>query len=673
VRTNWTPDKRTRHRENNGHDHRRTVSVVSLAKLPAFGREAFPIFSHRTGVLPLVVLCLFVTCLAPTAALAHARWFINDTQIVLHPEFKFDGLYLAMLVGAVLFMLSALTVEMARGRIPVIDRLLGQPLAPTLVLWRLLSMIFGATLVINSMAQVFVAPNLAANGSMVLKTMLFLQILIGGMFFVQARLTWACAALLLVPILCAWEFSTVDAVDYAFELVAIGLAVMLMAPALAPPDLDTQKRVATLIPTGLSLRVQTGGRAYDLGWAQANPWRYDPRDGMSAKDREALAIAVLRTLFGLQLIVLAAHDKMLEPGVSLAFVDKYSFVNIPALLGASQFTNLHFVFGAGLAEITFGSLLIANVAVRATCVMLLGLFTTTAVVFGIEELVGHLPIIAMLMLLAASGSPKHVAESSIGRQRQAESSIGRWQIASLSSAGAAMMGLIGIFAANGIASPGLPSIFTANRIASSVLPSIFVANRTESSVLPTSIHESAAVPAALYKRFAATASSDRAAVTDAEQAVRDILINAKPDKPVNKDKLAASLFALSIQYETIYGSDSASQWLRYAHLTASCSLDDVQTFRKHVASESWRESVASVHDPLADQLLALARPEVQAILKRSVDPRDPAIWTEIATQAPGPDGGPDYVHTHNLAAITRIIYAVARDTGRYPNLIASAN
>ena len=605
----------------------------------------FPMLSHRTGALLLVALSLFSICGVPTDALAHARWFIDDTQIVLHPEFKFDGLYLAILVGAVLFVLAALTFELARSRIPFVDRWLGHPLVSTLVLWRLLAIVFGATLVINSMAQVFVAPNLAANGSMVLKITLFLQILIGGMFFTQSRLTWACAGVLLLPVLCAWEFSALNAVDYAFELVGIGLAVMLMAPALAPPDLETQKQVAAFIPTDFSLRVRTGRQSYDVAWSHANP----SRNGLPRQDREAQAIAILRTLFGLQLIILAAHDKLLEPGVSLAFVDKYSFVNVPALLGVSGFTNLHFVFGAALAEISFGTLLLANVAVRATSAILLVMFMTTAAVFGLEELVGHLPIIAMLILMVASGSPQH----------QSEPSVARWQIASLSSAGAAMMGLIGIFAANGMASPILPNIFAAKGIAS--------------PVLPTSIHESAAVPAALYKRFAATAISDRAAISDAEQTVRDILINAKPDQPVNKDKLAASLFALSIQYETIYGSDAASQWLRYAHLTASCSLDDVQTFRKHVASENWRESIASVHDPLADELIALARPEAEAILKRSVDPRDPAIWPEIATQAPGPTGGPDYVHTHNLAAITRIIYAVARDTGRYPNLVASTN
>jgi len=603
---------------------------------------------------------LFAICLSPAKAFAHARWFIDDTQIVLHPEFKFDGLYLAMLVGAVLFVLAALTFEMVRERIPGLGRWLSRPLFQTRVLWRLLVMVFGATLVINSMAQVFVAPNLAANGSMILKTMLFLQIVIGGMFFTQSRLTWACVAVLLLPVLCAWEFSALHAIDYAFELVGVGLAVLLMAPTLAAPDFDTQKQVATFIPTSFSLRLHTERQSYDVAWSHAKPWRYDPRNGIPPEDREALAIAVLRTLFGFQLIVLAAHDKLLEPGVSLAFVDKYSFVNVPALLGASQFTNLHFVFGAGLAEIAFGSLLLANVAVRGTCVMLLGLFTTTGVVFGIEEMVGHLPIIAMLILLMASGSP----------QLQSEPAIGRWQIASLSSAGATLMGLICIFVANGISPPAANAISApaANGIAAPAANGI-AAPAANGIAVPASIHASAAVPAALYKRFAATAYADRSMIAETEQIVRDILAGA--NQPVNKDKLAESLFMLSVQYETIYGKDSASQWLRYAHLTASCSFDDVQAFRSRVASLKWRESIATVHDPLLDELLALARTDAEAILKRSVDPRDPAIWPQISTLAP--PSGPDYVHTHNLAAITRIIFAVAQDTGRYPNLIASTN
>jgi hypothetical protein len=409
-------------------------------------------FRHRAAMLiPPATLSSLIACFGSTDALAHARWFVDDTQIGLHPEFSFDGLYLAILIGAVLFVTAAVLLEWARKRISFVDRLLGRPMSvPTLVLWRLLAIIFGATLIVNSLAQVFVAPNLVTNGSMVFKIMMFLQVVIGGMFFVQSRLTWASAAVLLMPILCAWEFSILHAVDYAFELTGIGLALMLMAPALAAAEIGIQKRAAGFVPTGFSLCLHTGPRSYDVVWPQATARGRRKPDVVTSKDREASAISILRIMLGLQLIVLAAHDKLLEPGVSLAFVDKYSFVNVPALLGASQFTNLHFVFGSGLAEIAFGSLLLANVATRGVCVILLAMFTTTGFVFGIEEMVGHLPIISMLILLIASGS----------RQHGAAPVIGRWQIASLACSGAAMLIMVGIFASNGIAIPSMRIIHT---------------------------------------------------------------------------------------------------------------------------------------------------------------------------------------------------------------------
>ena len=110
MRTNWRSERTITRREDGGDDNRRSVSTVAFASRSTFLQGGLPTFSRRTDVaVALVILCLIVTCLDPTDALAHARWFIDDTQIVLHPAFKFDGLYLAMLVGAVLFMLVALT------------------------------------------------------------------------------------------------------------------------------------------------------------------------------------------------------------------------------------------------------------------------------------------------------------------------------------------------------------------------------------------------------------------------------------------------------------------------------------------------------------------------------------------------------------------------------------
>jgi hypothetical protein len=145
----------------------------------------------------------------------------------------------------------------------------------------------------------------------------------------------------------------------------------------------------------------------------------------------------------------------------------------------------------------------------------------------------------------------------------------------------------------------------------------------------------------------------------AEQAVREMLKAAEAGQPVDKDKLASSLMTLSNKYMAAYGSDASSRWLRYAYLTWSCSADEIQAFRNRVAGEAWRKMIANDGDPLVNVLLGLARPEEEAILKRNVAPRDPAAWEQIASVAPS--NGPDYVHTHNLASITRMIFAVARD------------
>jgi uncharacterized membrane protein YphA (DoxX/SURF4 family) len=111
----------------------------------------------------------------------------------------------------------------------------------------------------------------------------------------------------------------------------------------------------------------------------------------------------LRIAPGLQFIVLAAHDKLLDPRVSLAFVDKYCFVNLPAPLRLSDFTNLHFFVGAGMIEVAFGTLLLLNVATRSICVILMALLVLTGILFGLGELFGHVPIAAAIAVVAWRG------------------------------------------------------------------------------------------------------------------------------------------------------------------------------------------------------------------------------------------------------------------------------
>ena len=95
------------------------------------------------------------------------------------------------------------------------------------------------------------------------------------------------------------------------------------------------------------------------------------------------AIRLLQLLLGIQLLVLAIHNKLLDPGLALVFIDN------------NEFTNVHFVFSAGIAEAVFGVLLIANISQRFVISVGLNIFYDS----GVNGLVGHLPIFGIAAVL----------------------------------------------------------------------------------------------------------------------------------------------------------------------------------------------------------------------------------------------------------------------------------
>jgi hypothetical protein len=349
---------------------------------------------------------LLAPMLSCRPALAHARWFVDDKQLPPGPEFHLDRIYISILVVAFFFVIGAVVLESASKRSAAFYRILRQPMpALSSAFWRILSISFGLTLIVNSMMRVIVAPNLPAGQGLAVQAIMLLQIIIGSMFVIQSRLMVGSALVLLLPISCWWLYSFSHAIDYAFELVGVSAALFLVGPSLSAADRDLHKQLCLWSPIGLTLRIRTRHRSFCCAWRGA---RHDDLT-LDCWKRERSAISILRTLLGLQLVVLAAHDKLLEPAVSLAFVDKYPFVNFPAVLGATSFTNLHFVFGAGIAEIAFGALLMANIATRAVCGILTAMFVTTGIAFGAGELVGHLPIAAALLVLVTHGCEKAIS------------------------------------------------------------------------------------------------------------------------------------------------------------------------------------------------------------------------------------------------------------------------
>ncbi len=322
-----------------------------------------------------------------STAFAHSRWFLSGDHLPAAPPLVFDGFFAAMIAAITLFVASGFVIMRLASLNRTIARILNDEIrVPSHLAWRGLSIAFGTMLVINSLMSVFVAPDQLLGDGFAFRLVAFLQVIVGSMFMLQSRLLVASALALLLPVGCWSLFSFGHAIDYAFEIAGIAGALFVMAPILSSTDNDLWEKFRQRLPA--SLQGARVGRT-------------------SIEQRKHRAASVLRVMFGLQLIVLAAHDKILYPETSLAFLEKFSFVNFPAQLGVPGFTDLHFVIGAGLAEFAFGAMLIGNVATRMVSAVLAAIFVATGCIFGGEELIGHVPIVAAVFVLLVSGRADH--------------------------------------------------------------------------------------------------------------------------------------------------------------------------------------------------------------------------------------------------------------------------
>jgi len=352
---------------------------------------------------------LTVSILFSDQAFAHARWFIDESAIGSSPKFVPDGYYMMVVLGAAAFILASWWIEHGGRGIPSVERIAHRPWPRAAGLdWQLLSIVFGGSLIANSALHVFIAPNLPAGRLYVCDVLMLAQMLVGMMFLLRSHLLAASLATMLLPFICMCAFSFGHMMDYMLELCGIGAALFLVAPSLSQADRNIYRKLQRMLPIAVGLQLQMRHRMWQWDWSRRCP----PSGKAACQWRERLAAHTLRVGLGLQLVVLAAHDKLLDPAVSLAFVNKYSFVNFPALLGLHGFSNLHFVFAAGVAEVTLGTLLVLQIATRLACFSLLGLFTLTGFVFGGTELIGHLPIMAVLAVLLVRGGEFGIARPS---------------------------------------------------------------------------------------------------------------------------------------------------------------------------------------------------------------------------------------------------------------------
>ena len=113
-------------------------------------------------------------------------------------------------------------------------------------------------------------------------------------------------------------------------------------------------------------------------------------------DAPAAAINLLRLAMGFGIAYGALTEKLLNPPLAQALLDQSPFLNILRPFGVSDPV---FIWLAGLTELAVGVVILSGQITRPVMAIGFALFTVTLIVFGLPELIGHLPYYGIMLTL----------------------------------------------------------------------------------------------------------------------------------------------------------------------------------------------------------------------------------------------------------------------------------
>jgi uncharacterized membrane protein YphA (DoxX/SURF4 family) len=113
----------------------------------------------------------------------------------------------------------------------------------------------------------------------------------------------------------------------------------------------------------------------------------------------AAAINLLRIAMGFGIAYGALTEKLLDPPLAQALLDQSPFLNV---LGPFGVSDPVFIWLAGATELVIGVVILSGQITRPVMAVGFALFTVTLLVFGIPELIGHLPYYGIMLTLFIS-------------------------------------------------------------------------------------------------------------------------------------------------------------------------------------------------------------------------------------------------------------------------------
>ncbi|MAE10748.1 MAG: hypothetical protein CL876_02285 [Dehalococcoidales bacterium] len=346
--------------------------------------------SNKVKALMLASV-LFLIQASP--AFAHERWSVDQDGQHAGESHWLDWPNLGIISGGLLLIVLVILAQRSAWyrKFELRFEKLQQTL-PKGLEWRFVAVLAAVMLIAYAVTGVFLAPDLLLpgvtvtvhSGAQITRAILsgdsllywnpstfgsLAQLLLGIVLLSQASFLIPGVLILVVALpMAVFYFAPDLLIDYVVEFAALAFAFIFFGMGASSLD----RRIATRL--------------------KLDPSRY-------AK----LPILIIRIGLGLTLVILALHNKLLDPNMALTFLDTH-YLNFMQLMGFTGFTDIRFVFAAGIVELAVGVLLIFGIATRFVAAIVFVVMGTTIVILGPDELIGHLPIMGIVALLLYRGS-----------------------------------------------------------------------------------------------------------------------------------------------------------------------------------------------------------------------------------------------------------------------------
>ncbi len=300
---------------------------------------------------------------------SHVRWFI-DSDYDPNVNFEADAVFMLIVTGAILTIIAFPFLNRSKIYNDFCDWIDTNLALPDGFEWRLISGLTGMMLIINTMGGDFLAPNIIIENDSMLWIALLAQTLVGILliFHISYAISGLLVLIALIPTVIFMPIGVT--IDYAAELISLSLALIFLGPSISKVDRAVFVKL-------------------NLDWRALRQY----------------ALPTMRVGVGLTLITLALHNKLLDPAPSAAFMQEHNWNFFP-LIGMDFVSDLNFVLFAGITEMLIGVAICFNQILRWATLLIALLLTTTLLMLGYGELVGHLPLfgLGILFILKGGGS-----------------------------------------------------------------------------------------------------------------------------------------------------------------------------------------------------------------------------------------------------------------------------